>query len=311
MMDISFESTSEAGDQTATLFFSANGTLHASPSYPPTVSQHASTPHSPARRQQISTPYTPVIGQQDSAPRPPTTSQQGSTSHPPSMSQQKSTSSLKQQTTASLLPGTDQVPSTPHPPATSQQASASHPPPTNQQGSVPHAPATSQPGSTLCPPAASQQTSTPPPSQHSSTVNSCPWCGFKICGDNIDKSVHCRHMRIDKQTQSLHYFHSYAVRDRVDCSRLSDDPNTSPNTAEEVIATVLPSDKDDAIVHDDFAILVARILCKHMSFFKETYADVVDWHIPHKFSKEMSQKSEVVNSDNSYNYLPLLIFFKF
>ena len=89
----------------------------------------------------------------------------------------------------------------------------------------------------------------------------------------------------------------------MDCSRLSDDPKTSPNTAEEVIATVLTSDEDDAVVHDDFAIVVARILCKYMSFFKETYADVVDWYIPHKFSKEMSQKSEVVSSDDSYNYI--------
>ena len=41
------------------------------------------------------------------------------------------------------------------------------------------------------------------------------WTGFKIVGDNIDKTVRPRHMRSDRQAESLHYFHSYAVKDRV------------------------------------------------------------------------------------------------
>jgi hypothetical protein len=44
------------------------------------------------------------------------------------------------------------------------------------------------------------------------------WCGFKVVGDNIDKNVRPRHMRLDKGTQSLHYFNAYAIMDRVDCS---------------------------------------------------------------------------------------------
>lgn len=34
---------------------------------------------------------------------------------------------------------------------------------------------------------------------------------YKLVGDNIDKSVKPREMRIDHQTHSLHYFHTYAV----------------------------------------------------------------------------------------------------
>ena len=37
-------------------------------------------------------------------------------------------------------------------------------------------------------------------------------------GDNIDKNVHVRDMRVDNQNTSLHYFNSYAVKDRVPCS---------------------------------------------------------------------------------------------
>lgn len=46
--------------------------------------------------------------------------------------------------------------------------------------------------------------------------------GFKVVGDNIDKNVKPRHVHQDKQVQSMHYYHSYAVCDRVSISGLSD-----------------------------------------------------------------------------------------
>ena len=98
--------------------------------------------------------------------------------------------------------------------------------------------------------------------------------GFKICGDNIDKTVHCRHMRIDKQVESLHYFHSYAIKDRIKISDVSVISPSNTPTAEVVISTVQPDDEDDALIHVEFAVLVSRILCKHMPFFKSNYADV-------------------------------------
>ncbi len=44
------------------------------------------------------------------------------------------------------------------------------------------------------------------------------WPGFKIVGDNIDKNVRPSYQRLDRQTQSLCYFHSYAVRNNLDLS---------------------------------------------------------------------------------------------
>ena len=85
------------------------------------------------------------------------------------------------------------------------------------------------------------------------------------------------------------------MKDRVDCSNLSDVPPTNTPTPNAVLSQVLPSEEEDAIIHDNFAILVARILCTHMTFFKSSYADVVDWHIKHKFFNEMTQMSEVVS----------------
>ena len=47
---------------------------------------------------------------------------------------------------------------------------------------------------------------------------------FKIVGDNIDKYVKPREMRLDAQSKSMHYFNFYAVKSRVDVSKLPDEP---------------------------------------------------------------------------------------
>ena len=46
----------------------------------------------------------------------------------------------------------------------------------------------------------------------------------------------------------------------------------------------------------NFSVFVSRILVQHFPFFNLAFNDVVDWHIRHKYYKEMSMKSEVVSS---------------
>ena len=43
---------------------------------------------------------------------------------------------------------------------------------------------------------------------------------YKIVGDNIDFNIVPRYMRIDHKLNSLHYFHSYAVCDRIGVENL-------------------------------------------------------------------------------------------
>ena len=54
--------------------------------------------------------------------------------------------------------------------------------------------------------------------------NNREWKGFKIVGDNLDKNFRCTFQRIDYQTRSFHFFHAYAVLDRVNLSGTSDIP---------------------------------------------------------------------------------------
>ena len=113
------------------------------------------------------------------------------------------------------------------------------------------------------------------------------WVGFKIVGDNIDKTVRPRHQTLENRTQSLHYFHSYAVKDRIDIGDLSDtkpalDLTTLPFT------TFLPSEKD----------LEQLLYCTCSTNSSKVYPSILSFgkgHIPHRYLKEMSIKSDVVS----------------
>ena len=116
---------------------------------------------------------------------------------------------------------------------------------------------------------------------------------FKIVGDNIDKHVKPREMRIDAQATSLHYFNIYAVQDRLDMTSLPDDA-AMPDLSSVRFEDVLPDHDDDIALKTNFAVLVGRVLKKHMPFFA-TYGSGLESHIKHVYYKEMAQKSKVVS----------------
>lgn len=121
--------------------------------------------------------------------------------------------------------------------------------------------------------------------------------GTKLILDNIDNNVRPRFMTSEKQTQSLHYVQMYAVLDRTDTTQLSDvTPTRSQSSITEVIKTILPSPEDNQTMANYFSILIGRVLVTHMPYFKTTFGDVVEWHIPHQFMKEMSKPSTVVSN---------------
>lgn len=83
------------------------------------------------------------------------------------------------------------------------------------------------------------------------------WSGFKIVGDNVDKTVHASFQRSDDNTtRSLHHFHLYAVKDRVDFSSLSDSPPPPPESID--YESLLPSESDIAAIKEEMAVLLSR-----------------------------------------------------
>lgn len=59
------------------------------------------------------------------------------------------------------------------------------------------------------------------------------------------------------------------------------------------LSELLPSAESNLSVGSDFVVLVSRIVVKLLPAFR-MFRDVVVHHIPHKYSKEMAEKSEVV-----------------
>lgn len=115
---------------------------------------------------------------------------------------------------------------------------------------------------------------------------------FKIVGDNIDKHVKPREMRIDAQASTLHYFNVYALRDRLDSSGLLDEPSL-PDASAIHVEEVLPTVEDHKALMSNLTILIGRVLKSHMPFFA-TFGAGLEKHIMHPYYRQMSQKSEVV-----------------
>lgn len=120
---------------------------------------------------------------------------------------------------------------------------------------------------------------------------------YNLCGDNLDKCIKQRYMRVGcKKPDSIHYFHSYAVADRVDFNHLCDQViPTLQRDAKQLASFLLPTLDDDAALCNNICVLMSRILYANMEFFQHSFDGVVDWHIKHEFFDEMSTCSKVVS----------------
>ena len=119
---------------------------------------------------------------------------------------------------------------------------------------------------------------------------------FKLVGDNLDKTVRPRHETVDTHSSSLHYFHAFAVKDRCDTSKLADaasQPHIDLDSFS--LDIILPREEDYSALLENYAIIAARIIQKHVPFFNKNVPRVLR-HIRHCHSVEMSQKSDVVCS---------------
>uniref|UniRef100_A0A1X7THQ5 DUF6589 domain-containing protein n=1 Tax=Amphimedon queenslandica TaxID=400682 RepID=A0A1X7THQ5_AMPQE len=127
-------------------------------------------------------------------------------------------------------------------------------------------------------------------------ADSEPLCtSFKIVGDNVDKNVTPRYMRSDIRTKSLHYYHSFAVKSRINVDDLpSQKPDSCLPSPTYIAKSLLPSVNDDDCLIANLKILFSRILLQTLPAFEVNFSDLVCRHIVHRRYKEMSSKSTVV-----------------
>ena len=118
------------------------------------------------------------------------------------------------------------------------------------------------------------------------------WFGFWLVGDNVDKTIKPRDMRLNSQTTSLHYFHTYAVKDRISFKHLSTDANMIVQKDID-FKMFYPSEADKIQLVSNFETLVTRMLVQHVPGLQCLSADV-NHYIERQYSKNMALKSEVV-----------------
>eukprot|EP00731_Ephydatia_muelleri_P036130 Em0203g5a len=117
------------------------------------------------------------------------------------------------------------------------------------------------------------------------------WYGFRLVGDNVDKNVKPRDMRLNSQTTSLH-FHTYAVKDRICFSHLSTDPIEIVQDSIN-FEMFYPTVGDNTQLVSNLETLVARMFVQRIPGLQSLSAEATP-HIKHLYSKQMALKSEVV-----------------
>lgn len=119
------------------------------------------------------------------------------------------------------------------------------------------------------------------------------WSSQRLVGDNIDYEIHARVQSQKHKNRSLHWTHQFAVPDRVQDPTL--DTNKSQKSVADIqLSEILPDRNVQSRLVRNWAVIVSRVVTKYLDPFKR-FQGLVVRHIPHKYSKEMSQKSDSVS----------------
>lgn len=114
---------------------------------------------------------------------------------------------------------------------------------------------------------------------------------FAILFDNIDGQMKRRNMTKENQNYDYHWVNHRVVINRVLANNLD---QSRKNVLDVSNIKLLPTVQDQKHQRYNYTVLVARMLVEHFDFFK-SFKDVCVQHIPHKYSKELSKKSESVS----------------
>ena len=117
--------------------------------------------------------------------------------------------------------------------------------------------------------------------------------GRKLVFDNLDYIQEVHWMMEGQQNVDCHYVTAMSTENRVSGNELSDVPPPAGVMGMEN-GKCLPSIADNARQRDNYIKLVERILVSSIPCLAYL-ADLCTRHIQHKYSKEMSEKTETVS----------------
>ena len=122
--------------------------------------------------------------------------------------------------------------------------------------------------------------------------------GYRICGDNIDKTIRRRFMRSDRKNLT----HPYTIFIRM---LYGTEWMSLPyrilwrhqHLSQRSLQTLLSPQRmtTEHCCRIIISTIVSRILVSYLCYFNFTFEKDVNWHIDHRFSQEMSQQSTFVS----------------
>lgn len=114
---------------------------------------------------------------------------------------------------------------------------------------------------------------------------------YSIVWDNTQKLVSRRDQSRDKKNNMMLWANAYAAQSRVGFN----DPltNTTVPASEIPLTSYLPNTNDYEWLVDRMALMVGRVVCRHIAFFKDHMKNIPT-HIPHDYTMESSYKSDLV-----------------
>ncbi len=124
--------------------------------------------------------------------------------------------------------------------------------------------------------------------------------GYALCWDNVQMETKAKHQSRQRQNRMHLWANAFACRHRVDCLHL--DGTGFVRASLLPLSVFFPMPDVLQALRSRMCVMVQRILCTHMTCFKE-FGDNVTWHIAHQFSDEMRQRSKLVKHYASYQCL--------
>ena len=116
--------------------------------------------------------------------------------------------------------------------------------------------------------------------------------GFVISFDNLDFQLQRKSMSMQSQNRDFHWVNHQMVENRVS-GALLDSKQPKANLQELSNLKFLPTIEDQQKQRSNYIILTSRILVQYFDAL-EPLKEACIYHIPHKYTKEMSQKSNKV-----------------
>ena len=122
--------------------------------------------------------------------------------------------------------------------------------------------------------------------------------GFTIAFDNLDVQVRRKKMTMSAQNDDFHWVNHRMIVNRVSGYQpIERKPRPSLNEVPNI--KFMPTLQDQERQRLNYIILTSRFVVEYFKVL-EPFKDVCIWHIPHKYTKEMSTKSKKVGlNDNT------------